>query len=63
MEQQELEQDTDLMPHQREVDSSASMHPNDEQVSDDQGGTEILGDQLETEMHNISFDESHHKVV
>ena len=63
MEQQELQQDTDLMPHQREVDSPTSMHPDSEQVSDDQGGTEILGGQLEAEMHNISFDESHHRVV
>jgi len=63
MEQQELEQDTDLMPHQREVDSPASMHPDDEKVSDDQGGTEILCGQLEAETHNISFDESHHRFV
>jgi len=51
------------MPHHKEVDSPASMHPDDEQVSNDQGGTEILGDQLEEEMHNISFDESQHRVV
>ena len=63
MEQQELEQDTDLMPHHKEVDSPASMYLEEVQVSDDQGGTEILGDQLEEEMHKISFDESQHRVM
>jgi len=48
------------MPHHTEVDSLASMHLDDEQVLNDQGDTEILGDQLEVEVHNISFDESHH---
>ena len=47
MVQQELEQDTDLMPHRKEVNSPAPLHPDDEQVSNDQGGTEILGGQLE----------------
>jgi len=50
------------MPHHKEVDSPASFHLDDEQVSNDQGGTEILGGQLKAEMH-ISFDESHHRVV
>jgi len=63
MEQLELELDIDLMPHHREVDSPTSMHPYDEQVSNDQGGTEILGGQLEVEMQNNSFDESQHRVV
>ena len=63
MEQQELEQDTSLMPHHKEVDSPASLHPDDEQVSNDQGGTEILGGQPKAETHDISFDEYHHKVV
>lgn len=58
-----MEQDTDLMPHQREVDSLASMYPDDKQVSNDQGGTKILGGQSKAEMHNISFVESHHRVV
>lgn len=53
-----MEQDIDLMPQCQEVDLPASLHPEDEQVSSNQGGTEILGDQLEGEMHNISFDES-----
>ena len=44
MEQQELEQDTDLMPHHKDIESPASMHPDDEKVLHDQGGTEILGD-------------------
>jgi len=43
MEQQELEEDTNLMPHHKEVDSPASLHPDDDQVSNNQGGTEILG--------------------
>ena len=43
---------------QQEVDSPISMHLDDEQVLNDQGGTEILGDQSEEEMHNILFDES-----
>jgi len=63
MEQSELEQDTDLMPHHREVDSPTSMHLDDEQVSNDQGGIEILGGQLEVEMCNNFFDESQHRVV
>ena len=63
MEQRELEQDTDLTPHHKEVDSPASMHPDDEKVSNEQGGTEILAGQPEAEMHNISFDEFHHRVV
>jgi len=63
MEQQELEQDTDFMPHHKEVDSPNSMHLEEEKVSDDQGGTKVLGDHSEEEMHNISFDESQHRVV
>ena len=58
-----MEQDNNLMPHHREVDSPASMHPDDEQVSNEQGGTKILGDKQEEEMHTISFDESQHRVV
>lgn len=51
------------MPHHQEVDSPAWLHPNDEQVSCDQGGTEILGDKREGEIDNIPFDESQHRVV
>ena len=51
------------MPHHKEVDSPTSLHPDDEKVSIDQGGTKILGGQSEVEMHNISFDKSHHRVV
>jgi len=32
MEQQELEQDTNLMPHHKEVKSPTSIHPDDEKV-------------------------------
>jgi len=39
------------------------MHPDDEQVSNDQGGTEILGGWLAAEMRKSSFDESQHRVV
>lgn len=60
---QELEQDINLMPHHQEVELPTSPRPDDEKVSSDQGGIEILGDQAEGEMHNISFNESQHKVV
>lgn len=63
MEQQELEHDIDLMAQHKEVNSPISMHPNDEQVSNDQGGIEILGDQSEEELHNISFDKIQNRVV
>lgn len=51
------------MPHHREVSSPASMHLDDEKVSNDEGCTEILGGQPEEEMHDNSFDESQHRVV
>jgi len=35
------------MPRHKEVDSPTSLHPSDEQVSNDQGGIEILGGQPE----------------
>ena len=63
IEQKELEQDIGLMPYHQEVDLPASPDPKVEQVPSDQGGTEILWDNLEEEMHNISFDESQHRVV
>ena len=63
MEKHELEKDIDLMPYHQEVNLLASPHLDDEQVLSDQGGTQILGDQLEGEMHNISFYESQHRVV
>jgi len=63
MEQQELEQDIDLMPYHQEVDPPASLDPEVEQVPSDQRDTEILGDNKKGEMHNISFDESQHRVV
>jgi len=43
-----LEQDINVMPHHKEVDSPASLHPDDEQVSNDHGGTKILGRQPES---------------
>ena len=51
------------MPHRQEVDPPASLDLEVEQVPSDQDDTEILGDQPEGEMHNISFDESQHRVV
>ena len=44
MEQEELEQDIDLMPHHQEVDPPTSLHLENEQVPSDQGDIEILGD-------------------
>ena len=63
MEKQELEQDIDLMPYHQEVEPPASSNLEVEQVLSDQGDTQILGDHSEGEMHNISFDESQHRVV
>lgn len=51
------------MPHHTEVKSPSSLHPNDEKVSKDQGGTRILIGQTEVEMHNISFEKYHQRVV
>ena len=51
------------MPHHQEVNPPASPHLEDEQFLSDQEDIEILGDQLEGEMHNISFDESQHRVL
>jgi len=51
------------MPHHKEVDPPTSMHSKEEKVLVDQGGTKILGDHLEEEMHNVSFDKSQHRVV
>jgi len=59
----ELEKYIDLMPHHQEVVPPASPHPKDEKIPSDQGDTEILGDQLKGEMHNISIDEYQHRVV
>ena len=63
MEQPELEQDIDLMPYYQEFDPPNSPNSEVEKVLSDQGDIEILGDNLEEEMHNISFDESQHKVM
>ena len=63
MEKQELEQDIDLMPYHQEFEPPGSLDLEAEQVPSNQGDTEILVDNLEGEMHNIPFDESHHRVV
>ena len=51
------------MPYHQEVDPPASPDPEAENVPSNQGDTKILGDNPEGEMHNISFDESQHKVL
>lgn len=51
------------MPYHQEVDAPDSPDLKVEQVPSDQGDTEILGDKLKGEMHNISFNESLHKVL
>lgn len=61
--QPESDQDINLMPQDQEVTQPASPDPKVEQVPSDQGDTETLEDNLEVDMHNISFNESQHKVV
>lgn len=63
MEQHELEKNIDLIPYHQEVDPLVSPDSEVEEVPSDQGDTDILGDNLEGEMHNISFDKSQHRVV
>ena len=63
MEQLESEQDIDLMPYNQVIDPLDSTNPEAEQVLSDQGDTEILEDNPEVEMHNISFDKLQHRVV
>ena len=53
MEHLELEQDIGLMPYHQEVDPPASLDLEAEKFLSDQGDSEILGDNLEEEMHNI----------
>lgn len=63
MEQPELEEDINLLHYHQEVEPTASLDPEVEQVPCNHGDTEILGDNPKEQMHNISFDESHHRVV
>lgn len=63
MVQPESDRDIDLMPQNQEVTPPNSPDPEVEQVPSDQGDTEILEDNPEAEMHNISFNESQHRVV
>ena len=51
------------MHYHQEVDPLASPDLEVERVPRNQGDTEILGDNLEEEMHNILVDESQHRVV
>jgi len=52
LEQQELEQDIDLMPHHQEVNLLDSPHLKEDQVPSDLGGTEILGG-LPESLHRV----------
>lgn len=61
--QLELDQDTDLMPHNQVVALPTSPDPEAEQVPSDQGDIDIFEDNLEAEMHNIYFEELQHKVM
>lgn len=63
MGQLELEKDINIMPYNQEVDPLASPDWNAKQVPSNQGDTEILGDNPKEKMHNMSFDESQHRVV
>jgi len=51
------------MHYHQEIDPPASPDLEVEKVLTDHGDTEILGENLEEEMHNISFDESQYRVV
>lgn len=53
----------ELMPYNQEVNPLASPDPEAKQFLSDQGDSEILQDNLEEVMHNISFNESHHRFV
>lgn len=63
MEQQELEKDINLMPHHQVVDLLASPDLEVEQDPSGQADTQILGNNSEGEMHNVSFDKSQHRFV
>lgn len=56
--QLEQGQDTDLMPKCPKVISPTSLDLGVEQVPSDQEDIEILEDNLEAYVHNISFNES-----
>lgn len=61
--QPEKYQDIDLMPKNEEVTPPTLPDQGAEQVLNDQGDTEILEDNLKVDVHNISFNESQHRVV
>lgn len=63
MVQPESNQDIDIMPQNQEVTQLASLDLKAEKVPSDEGDRKILEDNLEEEMHNISFEESQHRVV
>lgn len=62
IEHPKLEQDINLMPYHQGVDPSASLDLEAKKVLSNQGDIEILGDDPKEETHNISFDESQHRV-
>lgn len=55
--------DIDLMPKNEDVIPPTSPDPGADQVPSDQGDIEIIEDNLEADVHNISFNESHNRVV
>lgn len=59
----ELDQDTDLMPHNQEVNQPTSPDLEAEKFPGDQGDTDILEDNPEADMHNILLEESQHMVM
>lgn len=61
--QLELDQDIGLMPRNQEVPPPASPDLGTEKVPSDQGDNEILEDNPEVDTHNISLNESQHRVV
>ena len=61
--QPELDLDIELMPKNQEVTPPASPDPEAKKFPSNQGDTEILEDNLEVDVHNISFEESQHIVV
>ena len=63
MEHPKQDQDTDLMPKLTEVTPQASQTPTTEKVPSEQGDTILLEDNPRTDVYNIAFDESQHRVV
>lgn len=63
MVQLESDQDIYLMPQNQMVTPLTSLDLEAKQVLSDQGDTDILENNLEAKMHNISFDKSQQSIV